>query len=54
VHFENLKSVGLWACGNFQENDVYPPGPYFGTHFLMFFYLNDALEMPNSSKWDIS
>ena len=46
-NFENLSSVGLRAFGNFQDNDVYAPGPHFGTHFFMFFYLNDALDMPN-------
>ena len=54
VNFDNLTSVGLRAWGNFQDNDVYPPGPYFGTHFFMFFDLNDTLEMPNSSKSNIS
>ena len=54
VNFENLTSVGLRAWGNFQDNDVYPLEPYFGTHFFMFFYLNDTLEMPNSSKINIS
>ena len=47
VNFENLSSVGLRAFGNFQDNDVYAPGPHFGTHFFMFFDLNDELEMPN-------
>ena len=47
MNFEKMSSVRLRAFGNFQDNDVYAPGPHFGTHFFMFFDLNDALDMPN-------